>query len=149
MSLVLRMNMKKLHLNSQFTRYVLVGMINTLLTLCVVFILVNVFHVNILISNIFGYVIGLINSFILNKRFTFESKDDSLRSFAKFLIVFIGSFCISYYCGKLFAKLSFEFFKGYLLKYNESYEINFSILLTNVIYTLIGFVANKKFTFNR
>lgn len=59
----------------QFCRYLLVGVLNTLVTLVVIFILKAGYGVNQWVSNAIGYVAGLINSFIWNKLWVFHSHD--------------------------------------------------------------------------
>lgn len=62
----------------QFMRFCLVGGANTLLDLCIFNILLWIFPtqstVNLLVYNSIAYAIGSINSFVLNKYWTFQSK---------------------------------------------------------------------------
>lgn len=57
----------------QFSRYALVGAMNTLLTLAVIFVAKGLFHCNPWISNAAGYLVGFINSFVWNKKWVFRS----------------------------------------------------------------------------
>lgn len=57
----------------QFMRYIVVGVINTLVTLLVIFICKSQWGVNQWVSNGIGYVAGLINSFVWNKLWVFGS----------------------------------------------------------------------------
>jgi len=58
----------------QFIKFGIVGVSNTLLTAGVIWILMKVFHCSDYVSNFVGYIIGLANSFVWNRKWTFESK---------------------------------------------------------------------------
>lgn len=73
----------------QFIKYVLVGMMNTLITLIVIFVCKSLLGVNEYISNAIGYVAGLINSFLWNKNWVFKVKEDSMRQVVRFIAGFI------------------------------------------------------------
>lgn len=51
----------------QFLRYLIVGVMNTLVTLVVIYLCKSQWGVNQWVSNGIGYVAGLINSFVWNK----------------------------------------------------------------------------------
>lgn len=57
----------------QFMRYLAVGLMNTLVTLVVIFLCKSLWGVNMWVSNAIGYVAGLINSFVWNKLWVFHS----------------------------------------------------------------------------
>lgn len=73
----------------QFSRYAIVGVINTLLTLIVIFICKGVLHINPWVSNAAGYVAGFINSFILNKTWVFRSDKKVAGEAIKFCVGFL------------------------------------------------------------
>jgi putative flippase GtrA len=82
----------------QMVKYGLVGMLNTLLTAAIIWILLYILSdeenpestpaLIMLIANSTGYLAGLINSFILNRNWTFKSKSDWKLSLLRFLIAF-------------------------------------------------------------
>ena len=51
----------------QFVKYCMVGALNTLVTLCTIFVCKSLFDVNEYLSNAICYVLGVINSFLWNK----------------------------------------------------------------------------------
>ncbi len=51
----------------RFIKYCMVGGLNTMLTLGVIFVSKSVFDVNPYVSNVLGYTAGVINSFLWNK----------------------------------------------------------------------------------
>ncbi|MEI8273783.1 MAG: GtrA family protein, partial [Paludibacter sp.] len=76
----------------QLLKFGIVGVANTLLTALTIWLLLKVLHYTDYLSNIIGYCIGLINSFIWNRKWTFRSSKSKLKSMIPFLIVFIISY---------------------------------------------------------
>ena len=58
----------------EFLKFIIVGMINTMVTLVVIFTTKSLLGLNPYLSNALGYVAGLTNSFIWNKAWVFRSK---------------------------------------------------------------------------
>lgn len=56
----------------QFIRFGIVGIINTLITLIVIYFLQEILHVKYTISNFIGYIAGVVNSFFWNKLWVFK-----------------------------------------------------------------------------
>lgn len=79
-------------------RFASVGCINTMVDFAVFIILNNVFGVNYLICQLTGYSAGVLNSFIMNKVWTFQSKTSRFHTsvqFARFIIVNLVSLGLS------------------------------------------------------
>lgn len=72
----------------QFLKYLKVGVINTLGSLVVVYLLIF-YNYDPYLSNLIGYIYGVIQSFFLNKAYVFISSKISSRYFASFLLAFI------------------------------------------------------------
>lgn len=118
----------------QFLKFGIVGVSNTLLTAATIWILLKSLNSSDYLANIIGYIIGLINSFIWNRKWTFENK----QSVKDTLYKFIGIFAISY-----LAQLG----NLYLLLHHTSIDSYVCQLLSIVIYTVINFALNKYYTF--
>lgn len=116
----------------QFVKYGFIGGLNTAITLAIYFFMTNCFQQNKNLSDIIGYVVGLINSYILNKLWTFKSKGNLLKETFLFLLVFI----IAY---------SPHFLIFNLLQ--EKINHNIAQIISAIIYTIIGFIGNKLLTF--
>ncbi|KZL93990.1 GtrA family protein [Clostridium magnum] len=58
-----------------FIHFLIVGFINTGVDFVTFSILFSFFHIDKLICQVFGYSVGIVNSFIMNKIFTFKEKD--------------------------------------------------------------------------
>ncbi len=124
-------------INSSIVKYGLVGVINTLITGLIMFTLMNVFSVSLRLSNIVGYVAGFINSFILNKLWTFKGKQSStLSQFIRFTAVFGLCFLLQH---------------GLVILLAEKLLIdkNISTLVGMVFYTGVSYILNKLFTFKK
>ncbi|MGL4491886.1 MAG: GtrA family protein, partial [Tannerellaceae bacterium] len=57
----------------QVVKYGVVGLANTLFTALVIWVCMELFLWDPVVSNVVGYAIGLINSFVWNRRWTFRS----------------------------------------------------------------------------
>ena len=70
----------------KFVRFSAVGGLNTLITIGIFYLLFNILHIKYLIASVIGYCIGILNSYIWNKLWTFESKSTAIGSeFSKFV----------------------------------------------------------------
>ena len=77
---------------SQGARFAVVGFFNAVIGLGFFFLLYNLLRINYVLSNAIGYGCGLVNSFIWNKRWTFESSKKPAREIAFFLLFFAVSY---------------------------------------------------------
>ena len=85
-------------------RYVVVGVINTGVDFLVFFLLKNFLGAHFAVSQIAGYSAGLLNSFLMNKFWTFEDKQVNKKTYSqaiKFTVVNLISLGISIYGLKL------------------------------------------------
>jgi putative flippase GtrA len=58
----------------QLRRFILVGVVNTALGLAIIFSLIYFLGLGALMANLLGYGVGFLLAFVVNKRWTFESK---------------------------------------------------------------------------
>jgi putative flippase GtrA len=142
-------------------KYGIVGVLNTFVTAVVIWLMMHVlFHVGetgsvpvriISISNIAGYVAGLINSFVWNRKWTFKSekswKKDFIRFFIAFLICYIPQLLIVNIMNKtmLIPEIKFAVF-------HHSYTVTAAYicqLIGIAFYTVMNFLCNKYYTFKK
>jgi putative flippase GtrA len=76
----------------QFARYVAVGIANTLFGYALIFGFMFGVGWSPEASNVAGYAIGLITSYLMNRSFTFRSTNERGSEFLRFLVVFFISF---------------------------------------------------------
>ena len=72
--------------DSTMIRFIIVGIINTVVGTSVMFILYNFAGCGYWLSSAANYVVGSIVSYFLNKNFTFGSKDNSWKSIIRFIV---------------------------------------------------------------
>ena len=143
----------------QVAKYGVVGVMNTLLTILVIWIMLRfAFGVKddvdaspwaMSISNILGYAAGLINSFIFNRNWTFKSKTNWKTGFLKFFLAF--GVCYILQLGVVLflnqytniPSIDFQLFgKPYI--FTAAYICQLSGIIT---YTFLNFLCNKYYTF--
>lgn len=79
----------------QFGRFLVVGVCNTVIGYGIIFGLMYGVNLTPEISNAVGYSICLIISYILNRKFTFKSKQTWRSELSKFLTVFIIAYAVN------------------------------------------------------
>jgi len=56
----------------ELVKFSIVGVINTTIDFAVFFVCYSILHFNSSFSQVFGYTAGMVNSFLMNKKWTFE-----------------------------------------------------------------------------
>lgn len=113
-------------------KYLLVGTLNTIVGFSIIFGLMFL-GVSPEISNISGYAVGIIFSYFMNKIFTFKSNAKSKIEFIKFAI----SMLIAYVLNFITLKICLNFgINPYICQ-----------ILSNIIYTISGFLLSKFWVF--
>jgi putative flippase GtrA len=139
---------------AQAFKYGLVGVINTLLSLVIIWLMTKKAGCSEPFSNFTGYFAGLLNSFFLNRRWTFDSKGKILDSSVKFFIVFAFCYVVQLIVLLLLNKYCpdtpplYGLFKPALalLKIDSLFYIQ---MISMAVYTILGFLINKYYTFKR
>jgi len=80
----------------KFFKFILVGIINTLVGSAIMFSLYNIAHLSYWVSSACNYFFASILSFFLNKYFTFTVKEWSLFMIVAFILNIIISYFIAY-----------------------------------------------------
>jgi len=138
----------------QVIKYGIVGVINTLLTAIVIWVMMNIVFkagkmdnvppLILSISNFTGFTAGLINSFVWNRKWTFKSKNSWKREFIKFVTAFL--IC---YIPQLFFVNFLNVYTNLMIDL-KPLTINHADtcqLLGIVFYTSMNFFINKFYTF--
>ena len=138
----------------QAAKYGVIGVINTLLTAVIIWIMMhlvfqtgkteNVSPTIITLSNITGYIVGLINSFIWNRKWTFQSKNRWEKEFVKFSFAFL----VCYIPQLLFVNFlnTYTDFRIEIGRLTISHGYTCQ-LIGIVFYTSLNFLLNKYYTF--
>lgn len=79
-----------------FWKFILVGVINTLVGTAVMFSFYNIFHFSYWVSSAANYVVGSIVSYFLNKNFTFRNKSKDPMVLVRFVINISVCYLLAY-----------------------------------------------------
>ena len=131
----------------QFIRYIIVGVMNTLVTLAVIYVCKSLLEVNMWISNALGYIAGVINSFMWNKMWVFQSsstnyRGEALRFAIGFLLCYGLQFLATWLLNSVMGSVEWDILGVTVI---SGYGV--ATLLGMVIYTLANFVYNRVVTF--
>jgi len=114
-------------------RFLIVGGINTVVGYGAYAIFISI-GIQYLIANIMSTIIGVINSYLWNRFFTFKSKGKALGEIMRFSLVYLTSFC----CSTLFL---------YLIVGRFGMNTYIAGALNIVVTTIISWVGHKNFSF--
>ena len=121
-------------MQQQFARFLSVGALNTLLGYSIIFFAMYALNFSPEASNLLGYSVGLVVSFLLSKSFTFRSSGAASSELIRFLLVFAIAYAIN------LAELSF-------LVRVLAWHAGISQLLAGVFYVLCSYFLKKRFVF--
>ena len=88
--------------DATFLKFMLVGVINTLVGTAVMFFCFNVLTWSYWISSAMNYIVGSIVSYVLNKRYTFEHKGHDWSTVWKFIVNITICYGLAYGLAKPF-----------------------------------------------
>ncbi len=121
----------------QFIRFGVVGFLNTLITLIIIYMLQEIFFVKYTVANLVGYIAGVINSFFWSKLWVFKKLNSN---FIHEVVLFLTCFGVCYLI---------QFISLLLLVEKLHISDQWAQLLSMVIYTLCNFTLNKFVTFKK
>ncbi|MBI9099492.1 MAG: GtrA family protein [Spirochaetaceae bacterium] len=120
----------------QGMKFIIVGFLNTGITMGTIFVLTRLFKVHYIPANATGYTAGLINSFIWNRNWTFKSRGNALRQTLFFLL----AFGICYTLQLTLVLLLVEYY---------SMNPDIAQIMGMIVYTGLNFLINKLITFRK
>ena len=126
-------------LDVTFWKFVLVGIANTLVGTTVMFVAYNALHLSYWISN---YVIGSIVSYFLNKYFTFQNKEKSVKQ----VVIFIFNITICYLLAYGFAK---PIISWVLSNQSKPVQDNLSMLAGMGAFVVFNYLGQRIFVFKK
>lgn len=127
-------------IDKTFLKFILVGILNTLVGSGVMFLLYNLFNASYWISSSCNYIIGGIVSYILNKYFTFNNKQKSIKQIILYIINLVLCYFISYYCAK-------KLFLFLLSSKSQKIQENISLFCGMCLYTLLNYFGQRFIVF--
>ena len=117
-----------------FLRFIVVGIINTIIGYTIIMLLFHLISLSYTLSYFLSYIVGIIISFFLNRKFVFFSQNKKLKEFIKFLFAFIVSYSTSY-------------LGLYLIVENHLLNTNIAFFAGMVIYSILFYLLNRYLTF--
>ena len=138
--------MRHLFMDKSFLRFVLVGIINTIVGTTIMLVFYNVFHFGYWFSSASDYVLASILSYFLNKYYTFEYKEKDLSSAIRFVINIVVCYLLAFSVARPLVRLLLENF-GYML--SNSWIENIAMLTGSCIFVLINYLGQRFFAFRK
>ena len=137
----LRSNIK-LFTDKIFMKFVMVGIINTLVGTTIMFVFYNVFHLNYWISSASNYIIGSLVSYLLNKNFTFRFREKGYYSLLRFIINILTCYLLAYGIAK-------PIMHRILSDFNKTIQENISMLLGMCLFVVFNYLGQRFFAFRK
>lgn len=130
----------------RFIKYCTVGGMNTLVTLAVIFVCKSLLGWNPYISNVLGYICGLINSFLWNRTWVFRSGGNYRGEALKFACGFGLCYGIQLLVVWGLSTTLLAHVEILISSYTLS-GYGIATLIANVVYTVTNFLYNRLITF--
>lgn len=121
-------------------KFLLVGVLNTLIGCGIMFVLYNWAGCSYWFSSAANYVVGSIVSFLLNKYFTFQKKEWSWQQVGKFVLNVAVCYFLAYGAAKPFVLWALS---GQPVPVQE----NIAMLVGMCLYTGLNYLGQRFFTF--
>ncbi len=123
-------------------RFVLVGVLNTLVGTGVMFFMYNILHLNYWVSSASNYIVGSILSYFLNKYFTFENKTKSVSQVVRFIINISACYLLAYGIAKPVSYKLFSFLSKNLCE-------NIAMLVGMGLFVVLNYFGQKFLVFKK
>ena len=128
--------------DKKLMKFILVGILNTLFSAAIMFLLYNLAHFGYWGSSAVSYVLGSILSFFLNKNFTFQNKDSLWKTALRFAV----NVAICYLIAYSLAKPLVIWALSSLSLSNQMIE-NVSMLAGMCLFTALNYIGQRFFAF--
>jgi putative flippase GtrA len=135
--------MKKRQLfDIKFLKFVLVGIINTIFSTIIMFLLYNLASFGYWGSSTVSYTLGSILSFFLNKSFTFRNKQSTAKTALRFAVNIAICYLVAYSVSKpIVTKILSS------TSLSESIVEQLSMVLGMVLFTMLNYIGQRFFAF--
>lgn len=123
-----------------FLKFVMVGVVNTVVGTSIMFVFYNVFHLSYWVSSASNYFFGSICSYLLNKHFTFQYHEKGFKSLFRFTINILICYLLAYGIAKPFIRWIFSGF-------NDTIQDNISMALGMCLFVVFNYLGQRFFAF--
>lgn len=121
-------------------KFLLTGVINTLVGAGVMFLLYNLAGCSYWFSSAANYVVGGTVSFFLNKYFTFKNRERSWAQVLRFVLTVAACWLVAYGAAKPIAM-------RLLAGYGEKLQTNIAMVVGMGLYTALNYLGQRFFAF--
>nr|WP_040340267.1 GtrA family protein [Fictibacillus macauensis] len=130
-------------MNHSFVRFLVVGVLNTLVGLSAIYVFMHAFSVPYWGATFLGNAIGACVSYVLNRTFTFQSKATYGKSIVRFALVIFICYVVAYFLG---SKLATWAFALWLPRFDAR---DVAVLLGTGFYTILNYIGQRWFVFSQ
>lgn len=127
-------------IDKKFLKFLLVGVINTLIGTAIMFSLYNLAGCSYWVSSAANYALTSILSFFLNKNFTFKYKGDTIGSALRFAANIAVCYLLAYGIAKPMVLYLLE---GYSVRMQE----NIAMLVGMCLFVIFNYLGQRLFAF--
>lgn len=121
-------------------RFIIVGLINTIVGTSIMFISYNLLNFSYWLSSSLNYILASILSYFLNKYFTFRSKKKSINELIKFALNISICYLLAYGIAK---PIIIFLFVGH----SNSFIENIAMLLGMTMFVILNYIGQRFFVF--
>lgn len=132
----------ELFTDKTFMKFIMVGVVNTIVGTTIMFVFYNVFHLSYWVSSASNYFFGSICSFILNKHFTFNYKKHFGASLLRFTINILICYLLAYGIAK-------PVIKWILSDLSTTYQENIAMMLGMCLFVVFNYLGQRFFAFKK
>lgn len=131
-------------LSTEQSRFIIVGIMNTVIGTTAMLICYNLFHMGYWISSAMDYVIGSIFSYFANKYFTFKVEKKSKAEVVRFIINIVVCYFLSYGIARPIINMVLNDFS-----LSKSLMDQISMLFGTGIFIVFNYFGQKFFVFKK
>tara|TARA_B110000003_G_scaffold173050_1_gene172640 strand:- start:332 stop:715 length:384 start_codon:yes stop_codon:yes gene_type:complete len=102
--------MKIEKITKQFFSFFSIGIVSFIIDFTFYNIFFYTFQIDVNLSKALSYIMGFLNSYVLNKKITFKSQSKGFREPIAFLFLYLSSMVVNYYAHKFLI----EIYSGYI-----------------------------------
>lgn len=131
-------------MSATFARFLLVGVVNTLVGLGIMLGLLNIAGLHYWLATFIGNCIGAAVSYVLNRSFTFRSEVHWWRGLLQFAVVILICYVIAYGLGMALVERVLPLL---LPQVSRTWIDNLAVVAGMGMYTLLNYAGQKRYVF--
>ncbi len=128
--------------DASFLRFLIVGVLNTLVGTAIMFSAYNLIGLNYWVSSALNYILASMLSYVLNKHFTFQNKEKGTGVILRFVLNILVCYLLAYGIAKPLVRMV-------LISAGPKIQDNVSMLTGMVLFTLFNYFGQKFFAFKQ